>query len=41
MIELAQQETLPTEARDEMYRYLCKMIPQFDKIPASDRHSPL
>jgi len=32
IVELAQEEILPTEARDEMYRTLRQMIPQFDKI---------
>ncbi len=32
MIELIQQDLLPTEARDEMYRTLKQMVPHFDNI---------
>ncbi len=37
--ELAGQEMLPFEARDEMYQILRSMVPQFDKIPASNEQS--
>ncbi len=32
MIELIQQDLLPTEARDEMYRTLKQMVPHFDSV---------
>jgi hypothetical protein len=34
IVELAQQELLPAEARDEMYQILRDMVPQFDKVDA-------
>jgi len=36
LVELVQQELLPSEIRNEMYKALRKMVPEFDKIAISD-----
>jgi hypothetical protein len=32
IVELAKQESLPTEARDQMFRKLSQMVPQFGNV---------